>query len=131
MCTSHPIKASLFKLLILALCLTGILILLPSGGVFADSNLPTVTPSPEPTETPIPDSPTPAPPSATPYPPPVEQDNPIIGPTEVPSSSWLGGDLTTTDRILLVCISVVSVLVVGMIVYLVFNQTRQNGLGDR
>jgi hypothetical protein len=51
---------------------------------------------------------------------------PIPLPTAAPS-----GGLSSLNRILLVCLSVVTVLVIGVIVYLVYHQTRGGGSGDR
>ena len=113
-------------LVVFMLCLTAMLVLVPMDPVIADSNQPTVEPSPEPTETSIPDPPTQASPSETPYPYPPTNNNPMV--QEQTAQPPVG--LSTTDRILLVSIAVASVLVVGMIVYLLFSQTRGEGLGD-
>ena len=115
---------------IIVFSLTAILFLIPLGGAFADSNLPTVTSSPDPTNTLIPDSPTPEPPTATPDPYPSDGNN-ILGPTLVPpSSSGSSGGLSTINRILLVILVIVTVLIIGMIVYLIYRQTQEDRLDD-
>lgn len=121
-----------YALLVLVLLAVWIILLTPTTDVFADSNVPTVTNSPVPTDTPIPDTPTQEPPTETPYPyPPDDQNNIQMATVVPPPPSEPSGGLSTLNRFLLVCLSVVTVLVVGMIVYLVFNQTRGGGLGDR
>lgn len=110
-----------------------IFILLSSTAVFADSNAPTVTNTPEPSITNTPAPPTDevlptetAIPLATLPPESILGATPLPLPTAAPS-----GGLSSLNRILLVCLSVVTVLVIGVIVYLVYYQTRGGGLNDR
>ncbi len=130
--TKLPSHYPFYGLMILALIVTALIVFIPNGGVFADSNVPTVTNSPEPTDTPIPDTPTQGPPTETPDPYPQDDLDNIMGATPVPpSTSESSGGFSTINRILMVCLAVVSVLVVGMIVYLVYRQTRGGSLDDR
>lgn len=124
------LNTRIFGLMILAFCLTTMLVSIPSGGVFADANQPTIEPSPVPTETPIPDTPTQASPSETPYPYPSNGNEGLAGAVETPVSKPEGG-LSTINRILLVSLAIVTVLVIGVIVYLLYNQTRGGSLEDR
>ena len=122
------------RLMILALLVIALILLIPNGGTLADSNAPTVTNTPEATETPIPEVPTQEPTGATSTP------VPII-PTEVESNageqeiitppiSGNAGRLSTLNRILLALLAIVVVIVVGVIVYIFIHQTR-GGLEER
>ncbi len=122
-----PLNARFFGLLIFALCLTSWIILIPASGMFADANEPTVTASSEPSQTPIPDTSTPIPPTETPYPYPQDDFDSILGATPVSESS---GGLSTINRVLLALLALVTVLVIGVIVYLVFRQTREDHFED-
>ena len=129
--TQFPVHFRFFGLMIFALCILALVVLIPGGGGFADSNEPTVTNSPVPTDTPIPDSPTPGPPSETPYPNPPDGQNNIQMATAIPPASKPNGGLSTIDRILLVCIAVATILAIGVIVYLLYEQTRSGGIDNR
>ena len=122
-------------LLILVIAVMAGIYLHPQGVVLADSNVPTITPSPEPTvtNTPVPETPTQTPPTQTPDPYPGDDQNGFLLATAVPRPPENAtSSLSLINRLLLVCLSVVTVLVIGMIVYLVFNQTRGGGgLGNR
>ena len=124
-----------FHRLIWAILVLALFFLIPSGGMLADSNAPTVTNTPEATNTPIPELPTQTPESAA-----AATNTPsLIIPTEsddrgaiaiaTPPPGSAGG-LTTLNRILLMLLGVTVVVVVGVIVYIFINQTR-GGLGER
>ena len=128
---SYPYKRLILTLLFLALFL-----LIPGTGTLADSNVPTVTNTPEATNTPIPEPPTQTPAA------PVESTNTpfAIPPTEIdesqgaiaistPPPSTLGG-LCTINRILLMVVGISVVVIIGVIVYIFINQAR-GGLGER
>jgi len=129
--TQFPLRSHFFGLMILALCILALVVLIPSVGGFADSNLPTVTNSPEPTDTPIPDTPTQAPPSETPYPYPLNDQNNVQIATAAPSTLQSSGGFSTIDRILLVCIAIATILLIGVIVYLLYEKTRSGGIDNR
>ena len=125
------------KRLILTLLAVALILLIPSGGTLADSNVPTVTNTPEATATP-----TSKPPTMTPEAPDIAATNtpvPII-PTEVTDDAGAidiatplpdnAGGLSTIDRILLMLLAVAVVIIIGVIVYVFIHQTR-GGLGER
>lgn len=120
--------------LILALFVIALFLLIPDTETLADSNAPTVTNTPEATDTPIP-------PTQTPIPPAAETNTPIlIIPTEIddnmgaiaiatlPSPSN-GGGLSTLNTVLLMILGIAIVIVIGVIVYIFINQTR-GGMGS-
>ena len=121
------------KLIILALVAIALIVLVPSGEVFADSNAPTVTNTPEPTNTPTPVPPTQeVPPTETAVPLATQEPDNIMGATAIPlPTPELSSGLSTINRILLVILAIATVLIIGVIVYLVYYQTRGGGLSDR
>jgi hypothetical protein len=124
-----------FVALVLLALLMGLSI--PIDSALADANVPTETNTPAPTETSTP-QPTDIPPAALPQ----ASDTPIIFPTSTPGeldgeaafATPLpppdSGGLSTIDRLLLMILAVAVVVVIGVIVYLVYYQTR-GGVGDR
>lgn len=119
--------------LIVLLLLLVLILLIPSGGVLADSNAPTVTNTPEPTDPPtaIPDPPTqtldvPVFATSTPIPifPTEIQDNTGMMNVVTPQPPDNGGGLSTLNRILLMVLGITVVIIVGVIVYIFINQTR-------
>jgi hypothetical protein len=127
------LPVSVFYLTIIVLFLIGMVLLLPTGLAFADSNAPTVTNTPEPTSTNTPVPPTQEnPPTETAIPLATLPPEGALGSTSIPiPTAAPRGGLSPLNRMLLVCLSVVTVLVIGVIVYLVYYQTRGGGLGDR
>ncbi len=122
--------------LILTLLFLVLFLLIPGTETLADSNVPTITNTPEATNTLIPEQPTQTPAA------PVESTNtpyPIL-PTEVDDNQGAiaiatpppgtAGGLSTLNRILLMVLGISVVIIVGVIVYIFINQTR-SGLGDR
>ena len=120
--------------LILALFVIALLLLIPNIETLADSKVPTVTNTPEATDTPIPPTQTPIPPAAvtnTPIPiiPTEFDDNTgAIAIATLPSPGNNGG-LSTINTILLMILGIAIVIVIGVIVYIFINQTR-GGLGS-
>lgn len=113
-------------------------LLIPSGVMLADSNAPTVTFTPEPTNTPTQQPPTQTQP---PLPEATNTSIPVIA-TETDESSGAiaiitpkpensSGGMSTLNRFLLVVLGVTVVIVIGVIVYIFINQTRGGGLGAR
>jgi len=131
--TKSLLPARAYYSAIAALFFLVMVLLVPNTKGLADSNAPTVTNTPEPanTNTPVPPTNTVSPtdtavPLDTLPPENILGATPIPLPTSVPS-----GGLSPLNRMLLVCLSVVTVLVIGVIVYLVYYQTRGGSLGDR
>jgi len=129
-------KSGPYKRLILALLFLALFLLIPGTETRADSNAPTVTNTPEATNTPIPEPPTQTPaapvePTNTPFTiPPTEIDEnqgAIAIATPPPGTS---GGLSTINRILLVVLGISVVVIIGVIVYIFINQAR-DGLGER
>ncbi|HBY08794.1 MAG TPA: hypothetical protein DEH22_13815 [Chloroflexi bacterium] len=111
-------------LLLLVLSLIILSAILPLGIARADANAPTETLTPEPTHTS-------APPEATQVPtnaPAVATEAPLnpafATPIPVPPTSILGG-LSLLNRILLVILAVITVIVMGVIAYAIFDRTRR------
>ena len=128
--------SGLYKLLILPMLLLALFLAIPSAEMLADSNAPTITNTPQATDTPVPEAPT-----QTQAAPAVATDTPIlILPTEGDNSAGAiaiatpppgsTGGLSTINRILLMILGISVVLVVGVVVYIFINQTR-GGLGER
>ena len=120
--------------LILALFVIALLLLIPNTETLADSNAPTVTNTPEATDTPMPPTQTPIPPAAatnTPFqiiPTEVDENTGAIAIATLPSPGN-GGGLSTLNTILLMILGIAIVIVIGVIVYIFINQTR-SGLGS-
>jgi hypothetical protein len=114
------------------LALLGIVMLLsiPYGEVRADSNAPTVTNTPAPSNTPLPDTATPEPAATEPSgsePSTPDSGGSLVIPTQVPPGTperSAGGDLSTINIILMVCLGVAVVLVIAVLVYIFIQQTR-------
>jgi hypothetical protein len=128
-------KSNLFKrypLHILILLILGLLLLiflLPSGEGSADANLPTITPTSEPTATAQTDNGQPLEATATlaaPVFPTTAPDNPLMATQPPPPTSVTGG-LSLLNRILLMVLAVVTVGVMGVIVYAIYYRTRREG----
>jgi hypothetical protein len=110
-------------------------LLVPNTNTLADSNVPTVTNTPQETETPIPEAPTQTPiPTAAPSDTPflilptdsgLDQGENIIATLPAPVS---GRGLSTINVLLLIILGIAVVAVVGIIVYIFINQAR-GGLG--
>jgi hypothetical protein len=119
----------LHTLVVLFLGLLVLIMLFPSGQGFADANLPTITPTSEPTATQqqngqgqgdVPTStPVPVQPSTVP-------ELPAMA-TSVPPPTSVTGGLSLLNRILLVILAVVTVGVMGVIVYAIYYRTRREG----
>jgi hypothetical protein len=119
--------------LILVLFVMALILLIPGGDMLADSNVPTVTNTPEPTDTPTPEPPTEAPETAatnTPIPIPTETENPGGAIFSTQPASGNGTRLSTVDRVLLMMLAFAVVIVIGVIVYIFIHQAR-GGLGER
>jgi hypothetical protein len=132
----RQILHSLFNaplMLILVFLLLGLILSIPGGGMLADSNLPTVTNSPVPSDTPVPDTAIPEPAETeteTPLSSPPALDAGIIAePTQAPTG-LLGAGVSTIDVILIVLIGITVVLMIVMLVF-IFRQQSQGGLGER
>ena len=125
--------ACCYTLAILVFLAIATILFAPTVEVFADSNAPTETYTPEPTNTNTPAPPTEAaPPTDTAIPLATNPPEGILAatPMPLPTVEPNGGGLSPLNRMLLVCLSVVTVLVIGVIVYLVYYQTRGGGLGS-
>jgi len=131
--TKSLLHARAYYLAIAALLFLVMVLLVPNIRGSADSNAPTVTNTPEPTNTNTPVPPTnTVSPTDTAVPLDTLPPENILGATPIPlPTSVPRGGLSPLNRMLLVCLSVVTVLVIGVIVYLVYYQTRGGGLSDR
>jgi hypothetical protein len=127
------LNAPAFYFAMIVMFLLGIVLWLPATAVLADSNAPTETNTPEPTSTNTPIPPTEeVSPTDTAIPMDTQSPDNILGATPIPlPTAAPSGGLSPLNRVLLVCLSVVTVLVIGVIVYLVYYQTRGSGLGER
>jgi hypothetical protein len=131
--TKSHLPARVCYLAIIAFLALMMVLLAPNTGGLADSNAPTVTNTPEPTNTNTSVPPTNAvSPTDTAVPLNTLPPENILGATSIPLPTAVPrGGLSPLNRFLLVCLSVVTVLIIGVIVYLVYYQTRGGGLGDR
>ena len=121
------------KHMFLTVFVVALILLIPSGDMLADSNLPTVTNTPEPTETPTPEPPTEVPETAatdTAVPLPTDTENPGGAILATQPASDGGTQLSTVDRVLLMMLAFAIVIVIGVIAYIFINQAR-GGLGER
>lgn len=117
------------QFLILVLFVVALFLLIPNIETLADSNAPTVTHTPVPTETPIPPTQTAIPAAAVTNTPflilPTEGDDNMgaIAIATLPSSGN-GGGLSTLNAVLLMLLGIAIVVVIGIIAYIFINQTR-------
>jgi len=129
-----------FQCFALVLLVVLLALSVPQYHARADANPPTETNTPAPTETETPQPTNTSPPegseatdTAVPIFPTNTPNNagPESQPTSIPVPPSNGG-LSTLDRILLVLLAFAVVIVIGVIVYLVYYQTRgEGGLDDR
>ena len=129
-------KSGPYKRLILTFLFLALFLLIPGTGTLADSNAPTVTNTPEATNTPIPEPPTQTPaapvePTNTPFAilsTEVDDNQGVIAIATPPPGT--SGGLSTINRILLVVLGISVVVIIGVIAYIFINQAR-GGLGER
>jgi hypothetical protein len=129
---------SRFHCLIVVLVAMVVFTAFPAGKMLADANVPTETPTsePQPTAT-ITLTASPQPQiEATAFPTNVQViatdalDSALFATPGPPPTSVTGG-LSLLNRLLLVLLAIVTVVVMGVIVYAIYYRTRREGLEDR